>query len=187
MSRDGCGDAFEAVASLGDKCGLWSLHLYTSERDLGQSLDCIAKTVAARVSRLNCSSISSVCRAPGRQPSPYGVDLNVSEAASTCVRRCMAKRFEVHYKVNDEGRCVLILAFLHGSRDVVPIVIRGTMPRGGTEEHESSGALLVAEWCQSEAPARCRARASGWSRVSQTPTLSSYMCRRPPGTNDWGP
>ena len=40
------------------------------------------------------------------------------------VRRCMAKGYEVYYLVDDEKQAVSVVAFLHGSRDAVPLVAR---------------------------------------------------------------
>ncbi len=55
-------------------------------------------------------------------PSLFGVDFDVSEAVTARVRHCTAKGYEIYYQVDEANHRVLVLAFLHGSRDAVRIM-----------------------------------------------------------------
>ena len=46
----------------------------------------------------------------------------MSEAVAARVRHCMAKGYEIYYQVDEANHRVLVLAFLHGSRDAVRIM-----------------------------------------------------------------
>lgn len=55
-------------------------------------------------------------------PSLFGVDFDVSEAVAVQVSHCMAKGYEIYCQVDEANHRVLVLAFLHGSRDAVRII-----------------------------------------------------------------
>lgn len=57
-------------------------------------------------------------------PSLFGVDFDVSEAVAVLVRHCMARGYEAYYQVDEANHRVLVLAFLHGSRDAARITAR---------------------------------------------------------------
>ena len=46
----------------------------------------------------------------------------MSEAVAVQVSHCMAKGYEIYYQVDEANHRVLVLAFLHGSRDAVRII-----------------------------------------------------------------
>jgi plasmid stabilization system protein ParE len=96
-----------------------------AERDLDKALSYIADVLAAP------SAASSLLDEFERMlvliadnPSLFGVDFDVSEAVAARVRHCMAKGCEIYYQVDNANHRVLVLAFLHGSRDAARILTR---------------------------------------------------------------
>ena len=47
---------------------------------------------------------------------------DLDEAVAARIRHCMARDYEVYYKVDEANHRVLVLAFLQGSRDAVRIM-----------------------------------------------------------------
>lgn len=96
-----------------------------AERDLERAVAYIAEVLAAPGAAASLlDEYERILTLLADNPSLFGVDFDVSEAVGAQVRRCMAKGYEVFYLVDDESRVVSVVAFLHGSRDAVPIVAR---------------------------------------------------------------
>ena len=96
-----------------------------AERDLEHAVAYIAEVLAAPGAAASLiDEYERILTLLTDNPSLFGVDFDVSETVGAQVRRCMAKGYEVFYLVDDERKVVFVIAFLHGSRDAVPIVVR---------------------------------------------------------------
>ena len=94
-----------------------------AERDLDRSVGYIAEALCApRAARDLLDEFERLLGVLSDNPSLFGVDFRVSEAVGAQVRHCMARGYEVFYQVSETSGCVLVLAFLHGSRDAAPII-----------------------------------------------------------------
>ena len=94
-----------------------------AERDLDQALNHIANVlVAPSAASALFDEFERLLVLLADNPSLFGVDFDVSEAVAARVRHCMAKGYEIYYQVDEANHRVLVLAFLHGSRDAVRIM-----------------------------------------------------------------
>ena len=94
-----------------------------AERDLDQALNYIANVLAAPSAAASLlDEFERLLVLLADNPSLFGVDFDVSEAVAVQVRHCMAKGYEIYYQVDEANHRVLVLAFLHGSRDAVRII-----------------------------------------------------------------
>ena len=96
-----------------------------AERDLDRAVGYIAGVLAAPGAAASLlDEYERILGLLSENPSLFGVDFDVSEAVGMRVRHCMARGYEVYYLVDDERKVVSVIAFLHGSRDAVPIIAR---------------------------------------------------------------
>ena len=94
-----------------------------AERDLDQALNYIANVLAAPgAASALLDEFERLLVLLADNPNLFGVDFDVSEAVAARVRHCMAKGYEIYYQVDESNHRILVLAFLHGSRDAVRIM-----------------------------------------------------------------
>ena len=95
----------------------------SAERDLDQSIRYISEVLSApRAAGALLDEYERALVILADNPSLYGVDFAVSEAVGLRIRHFMVRGYEVFYCVDDEHSTVIVLAFLHGSRDAKSIV-----------------------------------------------------------------
>ncbi|MDO4807991.1 MAG: type II toxin-antitoxin system RelE/ParE family toxin [Coriobacteriales bacterium] len=94
-----------------------------AERDLDRAVDYLVNVLGAPGAAMSLlDRYEEVLGLLTDNPRLFGVDFDVSEAVGLQVRRCMARGYEIYYLVDDEREVVSVIAFIHGSRDAVPIV-----------------------------------------------------------------
>ena len=94
-----------------------------AERDLDQALNYIVNVLAAPSAAASLlDEFERLLVLLADNPSLFGVDFDVSEAVATRVRHCMVKGYELYYQFDEANHRVLILAFVHGSRDAARIM-----------------------------------------------------------------